>query len=170
MKQNNTDITVKDLIKKYTDAICARQAHVDFYQKQIETERATISSFKEKINVLTDTLTDLGLNKEPNKFKPASNITNRGEEKWEGLFKLAPDCIKPLSVEDLKYNDLTSKGQYNKTTSPIAPLTTEQINSLSALNKQNLSRLEEALEALNKQMKKDDQTVRMYTGVWPYYL
>lgn len=176
MKHNNTDITVNDLIKKYTDAISVRQAHVDFYQKQIETEKATINSFKEKINVLTDTLTDLGLNKEPNKFKPVSNV-NRGDEKWEGLWSLQPDKGTTMKTEDLKFNDLTSKGQFNKCTSPIAPLTPEQIQALTKIQPTNESALDRAIKSLKDTLDKQNNKsvsidILCDTGyqLWPHPL
>ena len=152
MKQNNTDITVKDLIKKYTDAISIRQEHIDFYQRQIETEKAKINSFKEKVKVLTDVFEDVNLNTEQNKFKLFSNV-NRGEDKWGGLCTLTSDMVRSLTTkdlvaiktEDLKFSDLSPKGQYNKCTTPIKPLTSEQLASFEE-TKKTIKSLKDALE------------------------
>jgi flagellar capping protein FliD len=61
-----------------------------------------------------------------------------------------------MKTEDLKFNDLTSKGQFNKCTSPIAPLTTEQIKALTSTCKTTESALDKAIKSLKDTLDKQN--------------
>ena len=127
--KNTPTTAVNNLLIDYNKKIDYLNSQIAYNQKLIETDKATISSFKEKINILHEVLNELNV-------LTGDNTT-------------APKATKDIS--QLKFSDLTPRGQYNASTSPIKPLTEEQIKKFSeTFNKQNNSSkvLDDALKAL----------------------
>ena len=120
---------VNNLLIDYNKKIDYLNSQIAYNQKLIETDKATISSFKEKINILHEVLNELNV--------------------LTGNDTTAPKATKDIS--QLKLNDITPRGQCNAINNPIKPLTEEQIKKFSeTFNKQNNSSkvLDDALKAL----------------------
>ena len=120
---------VNNLLIDYNKKIDYLNSQIAYNQKLIETDKATISSFKEKINTLHEVLSELNA-------LTSDNTT-------------APKATKDIS--QLKLSDLTPRGQYNATNNPIKPLTEDQIKNFNAAynTQQNNSKiLEDALKSL----------------------
>ena len=125
MKTTHTT-AVNNLLIDYNKKITDLQGHIEYNQKLIEKDKATISFFKEKINVLHEVLNELNV------------LTGN-------------DTTATKDISKLKFNDLTPQGQCNANNNPIKPLTEEQIKKFSeTFNKQNNSSkvLDDALKAL----------------------
>ena len=127
---------VNNLLIDYNKKIDYLNSQIAYNQKLIETDKATISSFKEKINTLHEVLSELNA--------------------LIGNDATAPKATKDIS--QLKVSDLTPQGQCNTINNPIKPLTEEQIKKFSeTFNKQNNSSkfLEDALKSLEANISKD---------------
>lgn len=128
---------INNLLIDYNKKIDYLNSQIAYNQKLIETDKATISSFKEKINILHEVLNELNV--------------------LTGNDTTAPKVTKDIS--QLKFNDITPRGQFNTTTSPIKPLTEDQIKSLNTIHnpyQQNSSKvLEDALKSLEATIDKD---------------
>jgi chromosome segregation ATPase len=127
---------VNNLLIDYNKKIDYLNSQIAYNQKLIETDKATISLFKEKINTLHEVLNELNV--------LTSNDTT------------APKVTKDIS--QLKLSDITPRGQCNAINNPIKPLTEEQIKKFSeTFNKQNNSSkvLEDALKSLEATIDKD---------------
>ena len=133
---------VNNLLIDYNKKIDYLNSQIAYNQKLIETDKAAISSFKEKINTLHEVLSELN--------------ALIGNDATAPKATLDPKATKDIS--SLKFNDITPRGQYNAINNPIKPLTEEQIKKFSeTFNKQNNSSkfLEDALKSLEANISKD---------------
>ncbi len=136
MKTPTTTYTTaaNNLLIDYNKKIDILQGNINNKQKLIESDKAAISSIKEKINVIHEVLHELNT-VEANTLK-----------------------AKTKDLCDLKFNDLTPQGQFNTTNTPIKPLTEEQIKKFSETfnNQKNSSKtLEDALKSIEANINKD---------------
>ena len=128
MKTTHTT-AVNNLLIDYNKKIDYLNSQITYNQKLIESDKATISSFKEKINILHEVLNELNV--------------------LTGNDTTATKTTKDIS--QLKLSDLTPQGQCNTINNPVKPLTEEQIKKFSeTFNKQNNNSkvLDDALKAL----------------------
>ena len=98
MKTTHTT-AVNNLLIDYNKKITDLQSHIEYNQKLIEKDKATISSFKEKINTLHEVLHELNTLNGTTAPKTQCNATN--------------NPIKPLTEEQIKKFSETFNKQNN---------------------------------------------------------
>jgi hypothetical protein len=129
---------INNLLIDYNKKIDILQNNINNKQKLIETDKAAISSFKEKINVLHEVLHELN--------------------ELQG---------KTKDLSELKFNDLTPKGQCNAVATPIKPLTEEQIKQFNINTKHFETKNQSDL--LNKALKKLEDINKNTNGSCSYF-